>query len=114
MLPHSQRLSTAIFDEVFKTGRLVHSGFFTIKVKNTSGTSRFAVSVSKKIAKNAVDRNRIRRRTYSAVENLLKGKNKMKKPFLVVFVSKKGVEKAEMNEIQSDIKASFIKNGFFE
>jgi ribonuclease P protein component len=114
MLPHSQRLSTAVFDEVFKSGRLVHTGLFTVKVKSTTGTSRFAVSVSKKIAKNAVDRNKIRRRTYSAIGVVLKGKKSIKKPICGVFVSKKGVEKASMDEIKADILAFFVKNGLLE
>ena len=38
-----------------------------VHVKNTKGFTRVAVVVSKKVAKSAVDRNRIRRRVYEVV-----------------------------------------------
>jgi ribonuclease P protein component len=43
---------------------------------NSRGKQRFAVVVSKKISKSAVDRNRIRRRVYEAIRTELPNLNK--------------------------------------
>lgn len=42
---------------------------------NTRGRQRFAVVVSKKVAKSAVERNRIRRRVYEAIRAVKKEQN---------------------------------------
>ena len=110
MLPRSQRLTTPLFREVFTSGRLVHSPFFTLKVKKAGTISRFAVSVSKKIAPNAVDRNRIRRRTYAAIRDL----RTLNTPIQAVLIAKNTVDKASLQEITQELNAVFVKIGLLE
>lgn len=53
--------------------------------ENTRGFQRFAVVVSKKIAKSAVVRNRIRRRVYEAIRYELPDFNKKQDNIFVVY-----------------------------
>lgn len=58
------------FEDVFKKGRAVKGSFLFIKYKkNESGVSRFGFVVSAKIAKKAVERNKIRRILSEGVRN---------------------------------------------
>lgn len=114
MLPRSKRLTTAIFDEVFTTGRTAHSALFTLRMKKTDGPSRFAISVSKKIAKSAVVRNKIRRRTYSALRAILENPKSFKCNVHVVLIAKNGSDKALVGEIANDIRSVFVKSGILE
>ena len=59
--------------QVFRSGRILRNRLFTTKYMfNTRRRSpRYAVVVSKKIAKSAVVRNRIRRRLYEALRQQL-------------------------------------------
>ncbi len=77
MLARKNRLSRTDFDVLLKTGRAFHCPALSLRVAKTPGASRFSVVVSKKTAKTAVLRNRIRRRLYSLLraerEKLLSG-----------------------------------------
>ena len=54
--------SAADFDGVFKTGTRASDPFFTvIALPNTFGSARLGIAVSKRNAKRAVDRNRLKR-----------------------------------------------------
>lgn len=56
------------FEEVFKKGKAVKDSFLFIKYrKNELGVSRFGFVVSAKVAKKAVERNKIRRILSEAV-----------------------------------------------
>ncbi len=59
-----------------------------ISVENTRGFTRVAVVVSKKVAKSAVSRNRIRRRIYEAVRRNFEDLPKKKDYIFVVFSDK--------------------------
>ena len=63
MLPQPNRLrKTNDFKRVFKNGKGVKADNMFVKVRpNKEGTIRIGIIVSKKVAKKAVDRNRIRR-----------------------------------------------------
>lgn len=58
---------------VFKNGETVRSRVLTLRYTKNSHRkrSRFSVSVSKKVLKSAVKRNRIRRRMYEAIRLVL-------------------------------------------
>ena len=60
---------------VLKEGHRISSPFFaTTRLPNTFKTTRYAVVLSKKLAKRAVDRNRGRRQIYEAIRLLEKAK----------------------------------------
>lgn len=70
MVPTSLRIRRADFPAVIKAGRRQHGQFVTA-VCILGTTPQVSVVVSKKVAKRAVDRNRLRRRVYGAVERFL-------------------------------------------
>jgi len=60
------------FEDVFKKGKAVKGSFLFIKYKkNELGVSRFGFIVSAKVARKAVDRNRIRRILSEAVRGII-------------------------------------------
>lgn len=62
MLPRSSRLSSKEVERLMKEGRSLAAGSLRAKyLKSSTPTSRFAFVVSKKIARDAVTRNRLRR-----------------------------------------------------
>ena len=61
-LARRHRLLKKDIDNVFKRGKTVKGSFFFIKfLKNDTGKLRLAVSISKKVLKTAVARNKIKR-----------------------------------------------------
>lgn len=84
MIPKERRIGRELVGLVVKTGRPIDSRYFFTRFLYKSGVFGVAVSVSKKVCKRAVDRNRLRRRVYSILAKEAQGKNK-----LIVFSAKK-------------------------
>lgn len=68
MLPKKERLSRVEFNRFFSAGKRCHFPLFQI-IYTTHNTLHVSVVISKKIAKSAVVRNKIRRRIYDIVRN---------------------------------------------
>lgn len=66
MFPQEERLTRGQFDEAFKRGIRVHTPS-VLFVYAEGGSRKGAVVVSKKVAKSAVARNRLRRQIYMAL-----------------------------------------------
>lgn len=66
MLKKKNRLSNSEFTSHFKTGRRQQSEYFTT-VTNKADFFKAAVVVGKKVYKSAVDRNKLKRRIYTAL-----------------------------------------------
>ncbi len=81
MIPKNQRIPRDLFGN-FKNAKNYHSDNFFVSFipYSDTKTSRFCVSVSKKISKKATQRNKLRRIGYSFVSNNI---NNIKKPFLI-------------------------------
>ena len=73
MLPKINKLKKERdFGELFKKGRSFKNNFLILKIiQNNSQENHFGFIISKKVSKKAVVRNKIRRRVYSAVHNLM-------------------------------------------
>ena len=72
MLKKRFKLNTSEFKEVFNFGKTTKYPLFLLRTKdNTLSYSRFAVVVSKKIAKKAVERNYIKRKFFHALETVV-------------------------------------------
>ena len=72
MLKKKSRVNTAMFKEVFAKGRSFHFGTFFLKTLFVEeGGPFFSFVVSKKVAKRAVARNKIKRRARSIVHKQL-------------------------------------------
>ena len=65
MFSKKHRLSSHHFDQLFKTGKKTHTDTFFIVSESSELPARYGISVSKKKAKRAFDRNRIRRKIYT-------------------------------------------------
>lgn len=64
MLSRQQRLTRSAFAQVYKTGRRTHTKNLT-GITISASIQKAAVVVSKKVAKKAHERNKIRRRLYA-------------------------------------------------
>ena len=78
MIPNKNRFHRRNHvNSVYKKGKSVRSGSLSLKFMiSNSDDHKFAVSISKKVAKSAVTRNRIRRRVFEQIrtnENIPKG-----------------------------------------
>lgn len=90
------------------TGRAFHSPFFMMRAAPGDGTTRIAAATPSKVAKTAVMRNRLRRRTYAAVRML---SPKMKDGFRVILLAKAPLIEARPDALLRDIEALFVKAG---
>jgi ribonuclease P protein component len=87
MLPKNKRISRKEFGELLTNGKRFNSPHLLLYIlQNKEADSRFAFSVSKKVAKSAVERNKYRRRGYSIIS---KNSTKIKKGFYFFFSFKK-------------------------
>ena len=102
MLPRHQRVSTPLFKKVLEEGRTIHSPHFSLRLVPSHNTlpSRFSISVSKKVIKTAVARNKLKRRILACVELFYP---RITGSYLGVVFSKKGAEALEYKEIQKEI-----------
>jgi len=101
MLRSQDRLRSKEVEEVFKKGRRIGSPFFSLVFFTPVDRMAFAVTVTKKVAKNATDRNKIRRRVY---EVLSKIKNYQTIAHAVL------LPKKETMQIPFDVLSKEIKN----
>ena len=107
MLPKKIRLTTGLFDQVFKTGKVLHGHNFWIRSFSLPGglPSRFAVAVPQKIAKTAVLRNKIKRIVYAAIETLNKdGVLSNQLNHMTIFGVKVDISKISFDEVAQEIK----------
>ncbi len=90
MLSRKHRLSKQKdFDRVYKSGKQCAAPHLILKgVRNDADFSRFAIIISKKIAKKAVDRNRVKRQISEIIRQRLA---KIKTGFDLVIIVKKDV-----------------------
>jgi len=102
MLPGKHRLrKQKDFDRVYKRGKVIRAPLFLIRM-GSAGTDlpRFAVVVSNKVSKKAVDRNRVRRRTHAAWRDLLP---RVKKPVDVIISMSTRAVPATQEVIQAEL-----------
>ena len=111
MLPKSKRLSTKLVTSVMGKGQSFHSPFFVIRLAAGNEKSSFSISVPKKIAKTAVQRNKIRRQAYSAIKTMESG---VKGGFNAVVIAKSGLENLSFDEVKSELEKIFVKSGLLK
>ena len=85
MLAKKYRLP--IQEVVKKTGETLKTPYFLIKIfSNNFSYARVGIVISKKIAPKATDRNRLKRKIFFAISNIIKSKNHTSagKDFLII------------------------------
>jgi ribonuclease P protein component len=115
MLPKERRIPRSLFQTLINPGngsakpRFSNSKHFSLRVAGASESpARVAVSVSKKVSKSAVLRNRTRRRAYSAISALLPGL----KPGLYFVSAKPGADKLAGAELKAELEELFSLGAF--
>jgi len=111
MLPKSKRLTTKAFTEIIEKGHSFHGPFLIVRVTASDAKSSFAVSVPKKVAKLAVNRNILRRQIYSIIATL---DGNIVKQGKVVIVVKVGADKLPFEELTGEINKIFVKAGLLK
>ncbi|MEX2010475.1 MAG: ribonuclease P protein component [Parcubacteria group bacterium] len=102
MIPKDKRLTRDLFKQLSLERRGLHSPHFVLKEILPKGYARMGVSVSKKVSKKAVIRNRTRRRVYAELRALL--------PFskTILIIAKPGAERLKGNVLKTEL-AELIK-----
>jgi ribonuclease P protein component len=105
MLPKKHRINRKLFEEVAKKGKSFSSKYLSLKIAPVSeNQSRFAFVVSSKVAKKAVDRNKIKRRARNIVQKNL---GKIKRQINAIIFFKQGAEKLAFAELEKEINDIF-------
>ena len=107
MIPKKNRVHKALFDLIYTTGSPVHSPlFYLLYINNSNSIQKFSFVVSKKIAKSAVIRNKLRRRGYSIIR---KYNDFFNKNIQCVIFLKFGAQKLTFKEYEEQIVFLFKK-----
>lgn len=92
--------------------RNAHSPLFILKFsENGDNLSKFAIVVSKRISKKAVDRNKIRRRISKVLENQI---NNIKIGYNFIFIAKIQIKDKRLEEIEKGIESLLSQNDFLK
>ncbi|MBQ9016861.1 ribonuclease P protein component [Candidatus Saccharibacteria bacterium] len=90
----------------YQHGKSIRGNKITlVHAKNSRGRERYAVVVSKKIAKSAVKRNRIRRRVYEAIRLVKQEKNVDAKKDNIFVIYAKDVETMPFQDLKALISS---------
>ena len=110
MLPKKRRIPKKEFPFILKNGKRLNSPHLLIYLaKNKDDApSRFSFSISKKICKNAVDRNKYRRQGYSIISKNL---NQTKTGYFCFFLFKKGKYPIQFSELNDEITSLLMGVG---
>jgi ribonuclease P protein component len=100
MLPKNRRVSKPLFDKVLKEGSVLHSPLFSLRFlpKNLDKYSHIAIVAPKSVAKGAVERNKLRRRGYSAVASF------SIIPSICLFFFKKEAKSSSLKELSLEME----------
>lgn len=106
MLPRKNRISRKDFPVNNRQGFRVFSPLFSVTYYKNEKEPHVSVVVSKKVAKNAVTRNRIRRIFYALTERHLKN---LKSPIMAVYYPKKESIGVDSQTLSQEIETALIK-----
>jgi len=114
MLPKKNRITRKNFPDFKIRATRAYSQFFSgslYKNETSSNTlSHVSVVISKKVAKTAVVRNRMRRRFYAIVEPLIKNSSQ---PLSLILYPKAESLKVEFSILQANVITTLQKAKFF-
>ncbi len=102
MLPKKERLSRKEFNRFFSIGKRIHSPSFQV-VFVPYATLHASVVVSKKVAKSAVRRNKIRRQIYDIVRNY---RSERQIHGVFIFFTKTAVLNASYKNLKHEVRTT--------
>ena len=106
------------FKEILAEGKIIQTPLFGIRFKSPpnplfeerGGTScKFGWIISKKISAKAVDRNKIKRRLAEVIGKQIKNKKLIINNYKIIFLVKKLILGATIEEIETQVKYVFEK-----
>ena len=102
MLPQSKKVSRKEFPKSHKKGEIYHSPHLSLVVvkKDSKLPSKFSFVISGKVAKKAVERNKLKRWTYRTIQ---KECDNIKNGFVSVFFSKKNSTKLTHSQLEDQV-----------
>ncbi len=105
MLPQKRRIARKELSLLLTKGKRYNSEHLLLYVgvdsqKNLPKSSRFSFSVSKKVSRNAVDRNKLRRQGYSIIQ---KHTSVLKSGYMCFFSFKKAKGKLLFSQLEEEI-----------
>lgn len=109
MLPKNRRIHKNEFPVNKKTTIFWRGTNLRVIKIPTEGISTFAVVVSKKHAKNAVERNRFRRQVYTTIAKQLKERNTQQEGWKHILFPVKDLSKITQKDIQKEINQIFTQ-----
>ncbi len=109
MLSKAERLTVHDI-QALSQGKSVFTTLISMRYIPTV-TTKVSVTVSKKVAKTAVSRNRIRRRLYTATAPLLP---LIKKPSYILLMPKAECATIPFETLKNEVKNIYIKAGLFQ
>ncbi len=114
MLDKKRRIKSELFKKAQKySAKTFHSDNFTLKVaKNPEKSeSKFAFVVSGKVSSKAVDRNRLKRRGFSALRGF---SDNVRHPLILIFYVKKSALNLKFSQFKDEIVELLRKSGVFD
>lgn len=114
MLPSSKKVSNSLFKTLISKGRSFNEDLISVRVyvSNSTESAKFSVVVPKKIEKNAVGRNLMKRRLYSRLRIVAR---ESKPGSLVAIFVRKKILASDLDAVSQKIrqiltKISVLKN----
>lgn len=121
MLSKKKKVSRILFPVIIKESKSIYSPLITLRFfqrksnsvlgKKTDKESKFSFVVSRKIIKDAVKRNRLKRRGYNIIT---KNKENIRDLFNCIFFFKKGAEKISFKELEKQVIFLLEKAGVYK
>lgn len=107
MLPKKRRVSTALFQEIIEHGTTYHVDHLSLRIQKTAlELSRFSVVVPKKVHKQAVDRNKAKRRLSPFLSGFI---DQIPPGFKGIFFIKKGFSVLDSSKTRDEVKTVLEK-----
>lgn len=111
MLARKHRINKELFTEIIKAGKSFSSDNLSLKIRQIpTDCSAFTFVVSSKVAKKAVERNKLKRRARHIIRKMLA---EIKKGLGIIIFFKPGSEKFNFQELEEAIKTIFKKAKIF-
>jgi ribonuclease P protein component len=106
MFPRSSRLERNHFEAVLKEGKAFHTAHFSLRIAEKKGLDKglFSVVVPKAVAKNAVVRNKVKRRVRALLKECIPSS-----PLLTAIFVKKGATALSIDEYRSELSQLMSK-----
>ncbi|NDC38906.1 MAG: ribonuclease P protein component [Proteobacteria bacterium] len=98
------------FEELQESGRKLYTKFFLVSVsKRTEGPSRLGVTITKRVAPNATERNRVKRR---AREFFRRYRSRLSQPLDIVIIARREAQHCSFTEMCEALFAALCKHGY--